>query len=73
MTLPGELAKVTGLPRWEAGLGNRALVKEGFQVLVYTSDDPVLAKRLKEAGAASVMVTLPVIGLPLESVVVGSE
>jgi thiazole synthase len=31
------------------------LVKEGFQVLVYTTDDPVLAKRLKEAGAASVM------------------
>ncbi len=31
------------------------LVKEGFCVLVYTSDDPVLAKRLKEAGAASVM------------------
>jgi len=32
-----------------------ALVKEGFTVLVYTSDDPVLAKRLKEMGAASVM------------------
>ncbi|MGF1579669.1 MAG: sulfur carrier protein ThiS [Gemmataceae bacterium] len=31
------------------------LVKEGFQVLVYTSDDPIMAKRLKEAGAASVM------------------
>ncbi|MCS6864263.1 MAG: thiazole synthase [Gemmata sp.] len=31
------------------------LVKEGFTVLVYTSDDPVLAKRLKEAGATSVM------------------
>jgi len=31
------------------------LVKEGFTVLVYTSDDPVLAKRLKDAGAASVM------------------
>jgi thiazole synthase len=31
------------------------LVKEGFQVLVYTSDDPVMAKRLKNAGAASVM------------------
>ena len=31
------------------------LVKEGFTVLVYSSDDPVLAKRLKEAGAASVM------------------
>ncbi len=31
------------------------LVKEGFTVLVYTSDDPILAKRLKAAGAASVM------------------
>ncbi len=31
------------------------LVKEGFQVLVYTSDDPITARRLKAAGAASVM------------------
>jgi thiazole synthase len=31
------------------------LVKDGFQVLVYTSDDPIMARRLKEAGAASVM------------------
>ena len=31
------------------------LVNDGFAVLVYTSDDPVLARRLKEAGAASVM------------------
>jgi len=31
------------------------LVAEGFQVLVYTSDDPVVARRLKEAGASSVM------------------
>ncbi|MCE9530122.1 MAG: sulfur carrier protein ThiS [Planctomycetes bacterium] len=31
------------------------LVKEGFQVMVYTSDDPLLAKRLKGAGATSVM------------------
>ncbi len=31
------------------------LVKEGFQVLVYTSDDPIMARRLKDAGAASVM------------------
>ena len=30
MTIPGELAKVTGLSRVEAGLGNQALVKEGF-------------------------------------------
>jgi thiazole synthase len=31
------------------------LVKEGFAVLVYTSDDPILARRLKAAGAVSVM------------------
>lgn len=31
------------------------LVADGFQVLVYTSDDPVVAKRLKNAGAVSVM------------------
>jgi len=31
------------------------LVKDGFQVLVYTSDDPIMARRLKAAGAASVM------------------
>jgi thiazole synthase len=33
----------------------RLLVADGFQVLVYSSDDPVVARRLKEAGAASVM------------------
>ena len=32
MTVPGELARVTGLSRPEAGLGNQALVKEGFAV-----------------------------------------
>ncbi len=31
------------------------LVKEGFTVLAYTSDDPVVARRLEEAGATSVM------------------
>jgi thiazole synthase len=31
------------------------LVREGFQVLVYTSDDPIMARHLKAAGAASVM------------------
>jgi hypothetical protein len=34
MTLPGELARVVGLSRPEAGLGNRALVAEGFATLV---------------------------------------
>ncbi|MCC6675526.1 MAG: thiazole synthase [Phycisphaerales bacterium] len=33
----------------------RQLVKDGFQVLAYTSDDPIAALRIKEAGAACVM------------------
>jgi len=33
----------------------RQLVKEGFTVLCYSSDDPIAARRLKEVGAASVM------------------
>lgn len=31
------------------------LVDEGFQVLCYTTDDPVVARQLKELGAAAVM------------------
>jgi hypothetical protein len=30
MTMPGEMARVTGLPRPDAGRGNRALVAEGY-------------------------------------------
>ena len=33
----------------------KELVKEGFTVLAYTSDDPRAAVRIKEAGAAAVM------------------
>jgi thiazole synthase len=33
----------------------RVLAEEGFTVLVYTNDDPVLAKELEAAGAAAVM------------------
>ena len=31
------------------------LVKDGFDVMVYTSDDPLIAKRLEEIGCAAVM------------------
>jgi thiazole synthase len=31
------------------------LAREGFTVLPYTSDDPVVARRLEEAGAAAIM------------------
>ena len=33
----------------------RVLVKEGFTVLPYTNDDLVVAKKLREAGAAAIM------------------
>lgn len=31
------------------------LLKDGFDVMVYCSDDPVMARRLEEAGAAAIM------------------
>jgi len=31
------------------------LVKEGFEVMVYTSDDPIMCKRLEEIGCVAVM------------------
>jgi thiazole synthase len=36
-------------------LATRILVKEGFVVLPYTTDDLVMAKKLEDAGAAAVM------------------
>ena len=38
------------------------LVKDGFTVLVYTNDDPVMAQRLEQAGATSVMPAAAPIG-----------
>ena len=40
-----------------AGLleATRVLVKEGFVVLPYTNDDPVVCRKLEDAGAAAVM------------------
>ncbi len=46
----------TLFPDNEASLkATRALVKEGFKVLSYTNDDPVMARKLEDAGAAAVM------------------
>ena len=33
----------------------RVLVKDGFVVLPYTNDDPIMARKLEDAGAAAVM------------------
>ena len=33
----------------------KILVKEGFKVMVYCTDDPLLAKKLEDSGAAAIM------------------
>lgn len=47
------------------------LVREGFQVMVYCSDDPLMAKRLEQTGACAIMpLGAPIgSGLGLQSVV----
>jgi len=40
----------------------QTLVKEGFEVMVYTSDDPIIAKRLEEVGCVAVMPLASLIG-----------
>jgi len=53
--------EVTPEPKWllpdpvETLRATEILVKEGFVVLPYIGADPILAKRLEEAGAATVM------------------
>ncbi len=48
--------KKTLLPDTEALLkATKILVKEGFTILPYTNDDPIMAKKLEDAGAACVM------------------
>ncbi|MGA7951694.1 MAG: thiazole synthase [Thiobacillaceae bacterium] len=38
------------------------LVKDGFQVMVYTSDDPIIAKQLEDIGCVAVMPLASLIG-----------
>jgi len=46
----------TLFPDTEALLeATRILVKDGFVVLPYTNDDPIMARKLQDAGAAAVM------------------
>ncbi len=40
----------------------KTLVKEGFKVMVYTSDDPIIAKQLEEIGCVAVMPLASLIG-----------
>lgn len=38
------------------------LVKEGFQVMVYTSDDPIIARQLEDIGCVAIMPLASLIG-----------
>ncbi len=40
----------------------KTLVKDGFQVMVYTSDDPIIAKQLEDLGCVAIMPLASLIG-----------
>jgi thiazole synthase len=40
----------------------KTLVAEGFQVMVYTSDDPIIAKQLEDIGCVAIMPLASLIG-----------
>jgi len=40
----------------------KTLVRDGFKVMVYTSDDPIIARQLEEAGCVAVMPLASLIG-----------
>jgi hypothetical protein len=52
MTIPGELARVTGLSRADAGLGNRALVAEGCATMIAPGTYRLAGHTPKEDGAS---------------------
>ena len=47
----------------------KVLTKEGFQVMVYCNDDPLMAKKLENAGASAIMP----LAAPIGSVICGSK
>jgi hypothetical protein len=51
--VPGELARVTGLSRPDAGLGNRALVEEGHAVMLSQGTYALSSLRFRFEQAAS--------------------
>ncbi len=53
MTAPGELARFTGLTRPQAGLGNRALVEQGYAVKVARGTYRLAAWNATGRGCAS--------------------
>ena len=53
MTIPGEMARVTGLPRPDAGRGNRALVAEGYAIMHAPGVYELAAARLRPPAATA--------------------
>lgn len=54
ITVPGELARVTGLSRPEAGLGNRALVAEGVAAMVSPGTYRLLTRPMAPSAGGNV-------------------
>jgi hypothetical protein len=59
MTVPGELARVTGLSRPEAGRGNRALVAEGYAIMPRTGEYHLASAFTPSCSARSVIAENP--------------
>ncbi len=55
MEVIGDTAKTLYPDVIETLKATEVLAKEGFTVLAYTNDDPIMAKKLEDAGAAAVM------------------
>ncbi len=53
MTIPGEMARVTGLPRPDAGRGNRALVAEGYATMLAPGVYRLIATGAQAAGTVA--------------------
>ncbi|MDR2638778.1 MAG: thiazole synthase [Helicobacteraceae bacterium] len=58
----GDMAKTLYPDTIETLKACEILAKEGFSVMVYTTDDPIMARRLESAGAAAVMPLASAIG-----------
>jgi hypothetical protein len=59
MTIPGELARVTGLSRPEAGRGNRALVAEGYATMPSVGEYHLASLLTPSRSARSVIAEKP--------------
>ena len=53
MTIPGEMARVTGLPRPDAGRGNRALVAGGYAIMQAPGVYELATARLRPPAATT--------------------